>query len=203
MKTQVVLLSGKQGSGKTTTMRHLVQIVKRQSTMVSCITFAKPLYDMHDYCREYLAHLGIQPAGVKDGNLLQLLGTEWIRKTLGADTLVKAAQGKIGQDRFHALSLGFSRHIVIVSDCRFQNEFNAFPDALRIRLEAHPEVRKERAEMWRENDQHQSEVDLDGYALEGKFDATYWTDGGTNSPNHIATMIAAQLDKDSWREKRK
>jgi hypothetical protein len=60
--------------------------------------------------------------------------------------------------------------LFIVSDCRFRNEFDGFPDAFKVRLECDRDIRKSRCSQWRENDTHISETDLDGYAEEGKFD---------------------------------
>lgn len=200
MKTQLVLLSGKQGSGKDTTAREIARLMTRQSTKVAFLKFAKPLYDMHDMCRDYMAKLGIQPVGVKDGNLLQVLGTEWGRKTLGENVWVDALRGQMAQVKMHHLSLGFSRLIMVVTDCRFRNEFNGFPDALRVRLNCASSIRKERAEMWRDNELHASEMDLDDYVEEGRFDMIFNTQ--TQPVNQVGTLICAQLDKESWVEKR-
>jgi hypothetical protein len=94
--------------------------------------------------------------------------------------------------------------VFIVADCRFQNEFDAFPEALRVRLTASEDVRRTRTNSWRENTSHPSEIDLDGYEAEGKFDLVFDTSTAErNTPEHCAEMILAQLQKQSWIEKRK
>jgi hypothetical protein len=92
--------------------------------------------------------------------------------------------------------------LVIIDDCRFPNEFEAFPEALRVRLNADEKVRKLRTEAWRENTLHPSEVSLDIYDIEGKFDLYLQTDIKESSPEHCATLITAQLLKKAWIEKR-
>lgn len=94
------------------------------------------------------------------------------------------------------------KFLVIIDDCRFTNEFDAFPQALRVRLNAAEDVRKGRAESWRENTVHPSEVGLDLYDIEGKFDLYLQTDLAESSPKHCATLITAQLLKRTWIEKR-
>jgi hypothetical protein len=75
---------------------------------------------------------------------------------------------------------------VIVDDARFENEFDAFPNAVRIRLDAPGTVRKERCDAWRDNENHPSEIGLDRYHIEGKFDAVY--------PTHLLTTEAIVAD---------
>jgi len=111
----------------------------------------------------------------KDGPLLQLLGTEWGRNTIDQDVWVKALEFT----RFLACREN-SVDVFIVEDLRFKNEFNGFlPNygpVMKVRLECPKEVRMQRAEMWRPNDNHPSETDLDDYAAQGKFDLLFNTD---------------------------
>lgn len=197
---KVVLISGKQGSGKTTLTKELMKIHKRigDSRRVALeFKFAGPIYKIHDFARNELKTLGVKIPShleIKDGPMLQWLGTEWGRKTIADDVWVQCAQGAVNL-------LGNSLDtLVIFSDCRFKNEFDAFPNALRIRLECPKSIRQERAEMWRDNDTHQSEIDLDDHVLHGKFDMIFDTQHTNES--HIATLVAAQLDKNVWLEKR-
>jgi hypothetical protein len=89
----------------------------------------------------------------------------------------------------------------VIGDCRFENEFDAFPHALRVRLGCPEEVRKSRCSMWRENTQHPSEIGLDKYAKEGWFDLYLHTD--SISSNGAFNLTMAQLDKGNWTDKRK
>ena len=201
---QVVLISGKQGSGKSTLTNELMRLLNgTHGTAAQEIRFAGPIYEIHDFARQRLKELGVEipdSVKVKDGPLLQYLGTEWGRKTIADDVWVQCARGAV--KTFHN-ALGFlaGRTVAIVSDCRFRNEFDAFPEALRVRLECPKSARQQRAEMWRNNDTHPSEIDLDDYVYQGKFDLIFNTD--TQSVNQCATLILAQLDKDCWVEKRK
>lgn len=200
MKIQTVLISGKQGSGKTTLANELLKTLRRNKTYVSHMTFATPLYQMHDYCRGLLKDAGINFIHqIKDGNLLQLLGTEWGRQTISTDIWIDVAKGRI-QKTLNKEAYGYENAIFIFSDCRFENEFDAFPEALRVRLCCPDDVRKERAEMWRENVEHASEINLDHYSERGLFDKYFNT--LTQPVREIATLIDAQLAKDSWIEKR-
>lgn len=88
----------------------------------------------------------------------------------------------------------YPNNIVIVGDCRFKNEFELMPEALRIRLECNREVRKERCEMWRDNETHPSEIDLDDYVHINKFDMIFNT--ATQATHDIAEMVLARLESD-------
>lgn len=204
---QIVLISGKQGSGKTTLSRAIAEtLLRKPKWHTEQLTFAAPLYQMHDYCRNVLRECGITPPhAVKDGVLLQLLGTEWGRNNIDQDVWVKTMQGRIKKkidfENAHAISQG--NHLVfIISDCRFQNEFKAFPEALRVRLDAPKEVRRARAEMWRDNDQHPSEIDLDHFADLGLFDMYINTNDPSTNARGIAELVVAKLEKNAWVERR-
>lgn len=204
MQTQIVLISGKMGSGKTTTALALENIMMKPKTVaVVQQTFAAPIYHMHNFCRAYLQSIGIKFAAavdVKDGKLLQLLGTEWGRNTVGPDIWVDACRGEIKKTIQFYEEHGFQRLVIVIADARFPNEFYGFNEALRVRLECTRDVRKVRAEMWRENEMHPSEIGLDDYVHAGKFDMIF--DTANASSSHCATLIAAQLDKNVWMEKR-
>lgn len=197
----LVIISGKQGSGKSTLTQELKKMWEQKGNCRKVaieLKFAGPIYAIHDFARDLLKRLGVKiPAHleVKDGPMLQWLGTEWGRKTIADDVWTQCARGAV--DRIGATSDA----LIMFSDCRFKNEFDTFPEALRVRLECPKEVRKERAEMWRDNDTHISETDLDDHVYAGKFDMVF--DTQHSSVTHIATMIMAQLDKKVWLEKRK
>jgi len=167
-RKDIILLSGKQGSGKTTTAKELVKAMAdvKGNKYVGLMKFADPLYDLHEYILNYMERATGIPRVEKDGELLQLLGTEWGRKKYGANVWVNILRRKVEkapQDK------------IIIDDARFENEFDAFPEALRVRLDAPKAVRKERTHAWRDNDQHPSEVGLDLYHLAGKFDMVFST----------------------------
>lgn len=193
---KIILISGKQGSGKTT----LATAIKEKKSglgfvFVGTEKFADTLYELHNYLLNRMESLTNTPRAKKDGHLLQILGTEWGRKTFGDNVWVDILKRKVT-----ALGSGGSKRLTIIDDCRFENEFDAFPEALRIRLECSEEIRKQRAESWRDASSHPSEIGLDEYSAQGKFDLVF--DTGKDSVDHCATLIMAQLQKDSWLEKR-
>lgn len=212
MEDTVVLISGKQGSGKTTLYNQLsgdIELRPGGIWIPHGLIFAGPLYEMHDYCRSVLVDAGIDPVHkVKDGNLLQLLGTEWGRNTIDKDVWVKIVKNRIkkyGDDLRKDMQTE-RKFIFIISDSRFENEFDLFPEALRIRLECPEGVRKERAQkttMWRDNTHHPSETSLDRYSAEGRFDMYFHTDDPINTSEHMSQLIIAQILKNNWKEKRK
>lgn len=157
MKT-LVLLSGRQGAGKSSAAAAIKRLVSRVGHQASILKFADPLYEMHDLCRAVLRRYGCDPFPGVDGRLLQLLGTEWGRKSRGETLWVDLF-------RKRAASLPES-HIIICDDARFPNEMDGFDPSwrvVRVRLVAPENVRQERALKWRTDTQHESEVALDGY----------------------------------------
>lgn len=168
----IILISGKQGSGKTTLSTGLAKALDQQKSVsaVTQIKFADPLYQMHDFCLDILAKNGIKRNIVKDGELLQYLGTEWGRKTVDNDIWAKIAFNK-------ASKLSDLRSVVIIDDCRFENEFSIFGDkALKVRIECPEKIRKQRCSYWRKNTKHPSEIGLDDFSKKKKFDLTLRSD---------------------------
>lgn len=206
----IVLISGPQGSGKTTLSNMLATDLGRQGYYVFKKKFADVLYSMHNRIRIVLKDA--DPENVvgydfdkKDGNLLQLLGTEWGRSInpdiwaqLSANSALKI-QAQFIESRNH---FGW---VVVFDDCRFENEFDIiksyFKNVLTIRLEANESVRKDRAEFWRTNTGHPSEVGLDRYAKEGKFDATFRSD--EISDYDIMVRTAAMIEQKIKEERKR
>lgn len=203
MKTTVIVISGKQGSGKTTLLKEIQRVLQvRKGFRVITLNFADPLYRMHDFCRGVVRSAGVPVPheGTKDGPLLQMLGTEWGRNTVDVNVWVKVAQGTISQ---HTERLGKSNppeHLVfLIGDCRFENELEAFPEALRIRLVADREQRKARCSMWRDNENHPSEIGLDHVPIRS-FDLAF--DTVLDTVEHCATMTVASILKGDWVDRR-
>jgi AAA domain len=165
----IVLISGKQGAGKTTLGKALVRAINNGTGIYAHnMTFAEPLYRMHDFCWGLLKDHGIEMPFKKDGYLLQLLGTEWGRERVDNNLWVKLMRAEIEKAKGR---WPHQERIFVISDCRFKNEANEFPEALKVRLECDEYIRRERAEMWRETQDHPSETDLDDF----KFDLTLHT----------------------------
>lgn len=156
----IILLSGKQGSGKTTLAKALLKkINSNPETYAHHHTFADAIYQMHDFCWGLLKDHGFSMPFIKDGYLLQMLGTEWGRTKIDKDIWIKILKSKI--TKAAAMSPKGFKHYHIVSDCRFKNEIEAFPNAITVRLDCDEDIRRERVAMWRANTDHISEIDLD------------------------------------------
>lgn len=151
----IIIISGKQGSGKTT----LAKGVLFNTSQCHLLKFADPLYEMHETIRIVAKAYDI-PFEKKEGKLLQFLGTEWGRskdENIWVNVMRKRIEKRLND---------FPEATMIIDDCRFENEFYAFPSAIKIRLEASEEKRKQRAEGWRENVNHPSEIGLDNIPKE-------------------------------------
>jgi len=177
---KVILISGKQGSGKTTLAQGLLEHFTSIHSEV--IKFADPLYELHDLINNKFREWGVERPR-KDGALLQWLGTDFGRKQIDEHLWVKIALKKVNQ----AVAI---RKNVILDDCRFENEFDPFSrsGALTVRLDCPKEIRKSRCDHWREDDNHPSEVGLDEYAGLGKFFLYFNTEKQT-SQQVIAAVI--------------
>ncbi len=161
---KIILISGKQGSGKSSLSRAIIQHFKesRDYILAMPVRFAAPLYEMHDSIGEVARKYGI-PFAEKEGLLLQLLGTEWARHCKGVNVWVDALKEHIKVlEMRERLAADFSQMIFVIDDCRFKNEFYGFKDiSFTIRLHANEEDRKVRTHAWRDTVNHPSEIDLD------------------------------------------
>lgn len=181
MKHNIIMISGKQGSGKSTIMDAVIKLANFRGMSAMDVRFAETIYNIHDYIRETLRFRGIERPD-KDGRLLQLLGTEWGRETIHPDIWVRALLGYIN----NVAPVPKANQLFVISDCRFRNEFDLI-EAFKVRLEANKDIRKGRCEGWRDTDSHISETDLDDYSAEGKFDLTINTE--STNPVDVAELI--------------
>jgi GTPase SAR1 family protein len=181
---KIILISGKQGSGKTTLAKRIVTDLWAEGYKAVNFKFAGVLYQMHDAVRDVLKRYGLDELKGIDGQLLQVLGTEWGRNTRGHDIWVRCLQSAV-RDYQIMTSDGF----VVIDDCRFENEYRAFDDCLRVRLKAPVATRKLRAEKWR-SEEHISETALDSFGDEW-FDIV--ADTSLESVNSITRRIIGEL----------
>jgi len=213
MNHKILIISAKQGGGKTTLADAIRSRAKDNGfSAVKVVKFASPLYVMHEFILNKMEGWTGKPRKPKDGPLLQLLGTDWGRKTHGANVWVNILRDAMEADTY-------SKVLYIIDDCRFENEFDAFPEALKVRLEASEEARKARCPEWRPNTNHPSETGLDRYAgypqgfwnkllvkmglkekPKSKFHLTFRTDRTPMTPvEDIAEVIMAYLLDETWR----
>ena len=106
---------------------------------------------------------------------LQWLGTDWGRKNFGDNVWVNATKKEVEniisthKETNIANLIDACKIMVVIDDCRFPNELEAFKDNfLTVRLTADRDARKGRADSWRDTENHASETALDG--LEDQFD---------------------------------
>lgn len=164
---KILILSGKQGAGKTANSNAIFEQMQKLGYQPVVFKFAGILYQMHDRCMPILKEWGIRPSDMKkDGELLQVLGTEYGRKRIGESVWADATRRQVQ----NYLNTNSDKFVGIIDDTRFENEFDTFPDAYRVRLECDREARKARCSYWRDDENHPSETGLDFYAREGLFD---------------------------------
>jgi hypothetical protein len=176
----VIVISAKQGGGKSTLAKAIIDKYNGQ-----VVKFADPLYEMHEAIWNVLEPYGV-PREKKSGDFLQWVGTEFGRKR-DQDIWVNIAKRRIAK-----IMQSNPNAVVIIDDCRFENEFYALDEfePLKIRLECDRDVRKVRADSWRDNENHPSETSLDAIAASGSFDLYF--DTQNNSVDNILNVIETE-----------
>lgn len=188
-KTHIIQISGKQGSGKSTLSEGLAAHFTSKGMYAFRRRYAGPLYEMHDQVLMVLEKYGVERQS-PDKRLLQLLGTEWGREHVSQTLWVDLMRNEVA--RISGFMLDKDRDaVVIIEDCRFKNEFNAFPESFRIRLECSEIFRKKRTHCWRDQSGHPSEIDLDEWA--DQFSLTMNTDVMTKDQTLDLAVTAFKL----------
>jgi len=187
----ILLISGKQGAGKSTLARGVTRHFRGKNWGVTEVKFAKPVYELHNACRTVMESYGFEPKE-KYGGLLQYLGTDWGRKEFGDNVWVDCLINFIKQERFLGV---FEQDLTVVEDCRFKNELfgmkRSFGEqVLSVRLHADRDTRKKRADSWRENEKHPSEVDLDD--SENSFDVK--VDTASLSEQQVLAFVVKAIE---------
>ena len=197
-RTPVILVSAKQGAGRKTLVDGLGRLLRPENVSLYPVRFAEPLYHMHDKVLSVLGEdLKVKNPPEKDGPLLQLLGHEWLRTydaisakryAYGANVIANRCRGVV-DDWYQAQESSMFPAVLIIPDCHYIEEFDAFPDAIRVRLQCDRDTRKERTPInqWRITESHISEVALDTFASMGRFDLTI--DTGYHDADTVAALV--------------
>jgi hypothetical protein len=190
MDSRVLLLSGKQGAGKTAVADALEALTNDRRYFFQRFKYAEPMYEMHNEVKKIAKKYGLE-VEAKEGMLLQDLGY-WGVKRYGTDIWAKLAAEKIVPQLVqHFSTISPNDNMLIVNDdCRRPEEFDAFPEAFRVRLVAPREIRKLRATSWREDENHPSETALDEYESLGKFNLILNTHGPTVEETSLEILSA-------------
>jgi len=116
---KIIAFTGAMGSGKSTTVNQLEELVENRGLQTYNAKFAAPLYEMQEEIYRIIAPVHTVPKGwVKDRKLLQLLGTEWGRQTLGENIWVDLWKQNVKD----LVSSWPSISIITCDDLRFENE---------------------------------------------------------------------------------
>lgn len=152
---RIIMISGRQGAGKTTLACDLAEILRNNSYKPILLKFASPLYALHNLIYGKLSEYGVRPKKI-DGTLMQLLGAH-LRDTHDDKLWVKIVRHDIEK------ALKEPRAVVVIDDLRYKNEAKTWlrHEMCLVRLECPERVRKKRAEKWRKDTEHASETELD------------------------------------------
>jgi len=159
----IVLISGKQGSGKTTLSGKLREKARMNGVYAWPGGFGKAMRAIVASMQAVAKSVGCPvPDKVETRELMNFIATSWGRKMdpdFWIPPVIKSYE-EIADAWKNQIDFLF-----IIDDFRCKNEAHAFDhldNVFRIRLECAEEIRKQRAKYWGSPD-HFSEVDLDGY----------------------------------------
>jgi hypothetical protein len=176
----IILISGKQGSGKTTLSNGLMDLSRRHFVSSWPGGFAKAMRAIVQTMSLTAKSVGCPiPEKVETRELMNFIATTWGRG-INPDFWIPP----VIKDYKQIAELWKNRafFLYIIDDFRCLNEANAFndlDDVYRIRLQCPEEYRRKRAKYWGDPT-HVSEVDLDNY---GNFDLTMDTLEATPEEN--------------------
>ena len=166
-RKMIVLISGKQGAGKTTLSNKLMEKARLNRAYAYPTGFAAAMrvivQGMHVLAKGQGCPI---PEKIENRALMNFIATDWGRG-MDPDFWIPPARKAIKSIQDLWKDQPF--HLILIDDFRCQNEAHALDDldqVYRIRLECPEEFREKRAKYWGSPD-HFSEVDLDGY---DKFD---------------------------------
>ena len=183
MKTIIIGLSGKIGSGKTTLAEFLKEELRKIDIPVQFINFADALKKI---TYELSGHYGftqedkqfyLEDWGMTVGTMLQKLGTDVMRNYFDNQVWVKAAFSKIKEG------------VNIIGDCRFKNEAIAIKQKEGILIRVNGDPGKIRENSTRDIN-HISEIELDNY---DGFDFIFENNGSKEALAEFAKETVTKL----------
>lgn len=202
---EVVAFSGKQGAGKTSAQNKLKSHCSetKYAYQIHELNFADPIHESNDYVLNRMkSKYGIEHNYVKNRKYMQFFGTDFGRGEFGKNVWIDVLKNRISEINARN-PLDGKKHLVIIGDQRFQNEFDAIPQAFRVRLQCHEAKRRVRAAKWGDVT-HNSEIGLDMYANAGKFDLYVDTDFESleDGLNHVNSLVMSRLKRKEWDSRR-
>lgn len=151
---KLIGLSGKMGSGKSTIVQCLKDITLEEKVLV--VKLAGPLYDIQEYVYRRISQVHQRPESfIKDRKLLQWIGSEWGRDTIGTNLWVDLF-------RFEVLALHkkYPHAIIVCDDVRFDNEAEAIKDLGGKVVKVTSTLNEKRIDMAAGISNHQSEAGI-------------------------------------------
>lgn len=139
-----VLISGKQGSGKTEVSNHLVKLFAQKRMPCWQISMALPVHDMHRGTYILAGNYGVppKPEGDQDLDLMNSIRDWGRRKSKGFWTAAVKHRVAMTENTFRKPN---AVHVILIQDLRFVEELKAWPSALSVWLECDDLKRLDRA----------------------------------------------------------
>lgn len=192
MSVSIIFYSGMQGAGKSALQKETVRVAKEYGfDEAHVLNFADKLYKIQYGVLDEMEAEGyyLPNKARKHGPLLQFIGTDFGRETYGDDVWVDILKKKIA--KIEKENVSNKKILIVIGDCRFENEFDSIPSAYRVRLLCPRKERKARCDQWRKKEKHPSEIGLSYYSYFGKFDKYFNTSAknGTSIEDCVKTVM--------------
>lgn len=153
----IIAFNGEMGVGKTTAIGVARNFFSYNTHLVK---FAGPLYEMQEYIYERISSVHTRPSTfTKDRKLLQWLGTDWGRATVGPNIWVDLWKASM-EDVTKAGLIG------LCDDCRFDNEAEAVRASGGVVIKIVSDKNKERIDTTSGISAHASEAGIAAHLVD-------------------------------------